>query len=215
MYAQTQNTLPLPQILSETPVGAFHRRRRIGQFRLSTLDIDRFNRLLADLGRRQQPLDCDQVVTAARLLSNGQAADAAPPCILQRLRRAETVAQMLADPNWQPANDAVLPATQVLEYLRGHEDLIPDWLPQMGRLDDAIVIDTAWPQLEGEVRSYLDYRRLRQVEAQLRGRDSDSFNFSREDWEAVRRVEAELIAHRKRVRESSYVPAPPSLFRVH
>lgn len=215
MYAQTQNAYPLPHILCESPLGGFHRRRRIGQFRLSTLDIDRFNQLLVALGRRQGPLDCDQVVTAARLLSDGQATEAAPPCILQRLRQAETVAQMLADPNWQPANDAVLPATKVLEYVRGYEDLIPDWLPQMGRLDDAIVIDTAWPRLEGEVRSYLDYRRLRQVEAQLRGRDSDSFSFDRGDWETARRIEAELLAHRKRVRESSYVPASPNLFRVH
>jgi uncharacterized membrane protein YkvA (DUF1232 family) len=215
MYAQTQITHPLPQILSESPVGAFRRRRRIGQFRLSTLDIDRFNRLLADLGRRQEPLDCDQVVTAARVLSDDQAAEAAPPCILQRLRQAETVAQMLTDRDWQPANDAVSPAQQVLDYLRGHEDLIPDWLPRVGRLDDAIVVETAWPRLEGEVRSYLDFRRLRQIEAQLRGRDSQDFRFDRTDWEVARHAEAKLIAHRKRVRESSYVPAAHDLFRVH
>lgn len=215
MHAQTQNSYPLPQILSEPPADGFRRRRRIGQFRLSTLDIERFNRLLVALGRRQEPLDSDQVVTAARLLSDGQATEVAPPCILQRLRQAETVAQLLTDPNWRPANDAVLPATEVLKYVRGHEDLIPDWLPRVGRLDDAIVIDTAWPQLEAEVLNYLDFRRLRQIEAQLRGRDYGDFRFDRGDWEVARCIEARLIAHRKRVRESSYAPAAPSLFRVH
>ncbi len=206
---------PLPAILDATPLAAPHRRRSIGHYRLNSRDLENFNQLLARLGRRQAPLDCDQLVTAARELSVPAAGDAAPPCILQRLRWAESVAQMVRDPNWAPANDAIAPAELVLDYVRSHEGLIPDWLPQVGRLDDAIVIETAWQELAPEVVSYVDFRRLRHVEARLRGCADTGFRFTRADWEEVRRVEAALSAHQRQVRESSYLPAPCAMFRIH
>src|SRR5690606_29956462 len=130
------------------------RRKSIGQFRLNSLDLDRFNRLLGRLGRLQAPLVADQVVTAARELNQGSGqTQTEPPCIAQRIQRAETVAQMVADTAWMSASasDTALPARLVAEYLREPESLIPDWLPQVGRLDDAIVLEAAWPSLADEV----------------------------------------------------------------
>ena len=94
MNAMLTTEYPLPSILylppsSRTP----GRRKNIGHFRLNSLDLERFNRLLDRLGRRQAPLVADQLVTAARELKQGDAR-AEPPCILQRVRRAETVVEM-------------------------------------------------------------------------------------------------------------------------
>ena len=206
---------PLPTVLDAAPLATPHRRRSIGPYRLDSRDLDSFNQLLARLGRRQAPLDSDQLVTAARELSVASPGDDAPACILQRLRWAESVAQMVRDPNWSPANDALAPAELVLDYVRGHEGLIPDWLPRVGRLDDAIVIDTAWQELAPEVLSYVDFRRLRHIEAELRGCEDTGFRFTRNEWERARRAEVELAAQKRRIRESSYLPAPCAMFRVH
>ncbi|MET0716974.1 MAG: YkvA family protein [Pseudoxanthomonas sp.] len=206
----------LPRVLSpETTPNRAGRRRRIGSFRLSTLDMERFNRLLSTLAGERAVLDCDQVVTAARLLADPSDPRSTPACIRQRLERADSLCSMLADRGWQPANETVEPASAVLGYLDGHNDLIPDWVPQVGRLDDAIVIETAWPRLAGEVLSYQDFCRLRLIEARLQQREVEEFRFDRKDWEVARRAEAALREHQRRVRESSYVPVAAGLFRIH
>ncbi len=217
MNAMLNTQDPLPSILYLTPSSRTPgRRKSIGQFRLNSLDLDRFNLLLGRLGRHQGPLVADQVVTAARELNQGRG-QAEPPCIAQRVQRAETVAEMVADTAWMAASnsDTVLPARLVAEYLQEPESLIPDWLPQVGRLDDAIVLETAWPRLAGEVDGYLDFRRLRRIEAGLRGCAENDFRFDRKDWLEERRIEAALNAQRRHVRETSYLPAPCAVFRIH
>jgi uncharacterized membrane protein YkvA (DUF1232 family) len=206
----------LPQVLLPgTAPGRLGRRRRIGSFRLSSLDMERFNHLLSTLTGDPAPLDCDQVVTAARQLADSCPSQSTPSCIRQRLERAGSLSGMLADRDWQPASEVATPASAVLDYLNGHNDLIPDWIPQVGRLDDAIVIEAAWPRLAGEVLSYQDFCRLRLIEARLHQQEIKTFRFDRNDWEVARRAEAGLREHQRRVRTSSYVPDAPGLFRVH
>lgn len=206
----------LPQVLlPATNPNRPSRRRRIGSFRLSSLDMERFNQLLSALAGDRTPLDCDQVVTAARLLADSCGSQSTPTCIRQRLEQAGSLSSMLADHRWQPANEVVAPASAVLDYLNGHNDLIPDWIPQVGQLDDAIVVEAAWPLLAGEVLSYQDFCRLRLIEARLHQQEIETFRFDRKDWEVARRAEAGLREHQRRVRSSSYVPEAAGLFRVH
>ena len=206
----------LPQVLlRQTNPSRPGRRRRIGSFRLSSWDLERFNALLLTLASDRTPLDCDQVVTAARLLADSSGALSTPACIRQRLDQADTLASMLADQGWEPANEAVAPASAVLGYFKGQDHLIPDWIPQVGRLDDAILIDAAWPRLAGEVVSYQDFCRLRLIEAGLHHQETAAFRFDRKDWEVARHAEAALRDHQRRVRHTSYVPEAAGLFRVH
>lgn len=215
MNALTAAANALPTILDQPASTHVGRRQRIDDFCLNLLDLDRFNRLLARLGRRSAPLNRDQLATAARELcvrnTNGDPA----PCIELRMRRADSVVRMTADPAWKPANEAMDAAGLVVGYVSEHDDLIPDRLQPYGRLDDAIVIETAWPSLAAEVENYLDFRRLRQVEAELRGCASTEFDFTRADWEQAREAEAALFAHQRAVGEHSYLPTTHGMFRIH
>src|SRR5574337_652544 len=93
--------------------------------------------------------------------------------------------------------------------------LLPRGIPQIGRLDDAILVDAAWPQLVDEVDDYLDFCRLRTIEAGLRGCDVADFAFSRDDWQQARCAEAGLKARARRAATNSYLPAPARTnFRV-
>ena len=203
---------PLPAVLEHPGSSGPGRRHRIDNFLLEQEDVDHFNQLLSRLGHPQQPLDCDCLVTAARELrgSNGQTPAA---CIRHRVRRGLAIGWMLDDPSWELPSDAAAVASEVTGYLRNPQDLIPDDLPKVGLLDDAIVVDTVWDRLAPEIASYLDFRRLRRVEAALRG--INAFTFRREEWEKARRAEVALAAHKLAAREHSYVSGAPALFRIH
>jgi uncharacterized membrane protein YkvA (DUF1232 family) len=204
---------PLPAILYRPFIG-MGRRHRINGFDLSEDSVDRFNQLLARLGR-QDGLDRDQLVSAARELCDRSILDSAPACIRERLTKIATVEQMVADGSWASANDTVNTAKTVVDYARGHDDLIPDWLPKVGRLDDAIVVETAWPQLAAEVDDYLDFCRLRALEARQRDCTVDGFAFTRSDWEQARYDEMVFAEHERKIRETSYLPSYVPLFFVH
>lgn len=217
MNAMLSTTIPLPAILDQPEFAGpgRRRRRRIENYCLTPLNVERFNNLLLRLGRRQAPLDCDQLATAARELCSRNIDTVEPPSIRQRMRQVETAALMVGDPNWTAANDAVDAARLVIDYARGIDNLIPDWVLKVGHLDDAIVVDTAWPRLADEIERYLDFCRLRDVEAGLRRCSSPARSFNRADWEQVRREQAALVAHQREVREHSYLQESASLFRIH
>ena len=208
-------TAALPTILEQPPSIHTGRREHIDDFLLVTDEIDRFNQLLVRLGRNSAPLNRDQIATAARELCARNTPGAALPCIGQQMRRVAVLSWMVADRAWSPANDANDVASTVIEYVRGTNDLIPDRLGRIGRLDDAIVVDAAWPRLAPEVESYLDFRRMRQLEVTLRGCGSAAFAFTRADWLQARTAEAAIRSHKRSIRDRSYLPAVASLFQVH
>lgn len=209
-------TRPLPAldpVAMQSNPSSRMRRHSVAGFYLGENEVDRFNAVLLTLGRTGAPLQADQLATAARGLCDGSIELSLT--VGRRMRRAAAAALMLADPAWEAANDAAAVASLVVGYVRAHNDLIPDQLPRIGRLDDAIVIDAAWPQLADEIGDYLDYRRIRHIEARLRGCDRGDFGFSRAQWEQASRAEAALAEHQRQVRDRSYLPAPVPQFRIH
>jgi len=216
MNAVLNNLEPLPATLN-APAQEPGRRRHIGDYLLDSARLECFNQLLTQLDQQRQALDPDQIASAARQLVDRPGPGNMPSCIQQRMRRAAAIDLMSVDQGWTPANDAIGPAGLVIDYVRSSYKLIPDALPQIGRLDDAIVIDAAWPLLVEEVRCYLDYCRVRQIEAALRNCRSQEFGFGREDWELARRAEVAWINHCRAVGTRSYLSAGSSAsnFRVH
>lgn len=203
---------PLPSIL-RTPFDGPTRRRCINGFQLSAPEVDRFNGVLVRLGLGQ-PLQSDQLASAGRELSRPHPHGAAP-CIRQRLRWIAVLERLLGERHWTATAGATEAAIAIVDYAHNCNDLIPDWLPRVGRLDDAIVVEAAWPQVAQDVDEYLDYRRTRRDEAARRDRSPSGFVFTRDDWEQVRYERAALAQQQRRVRESSYLPASAPVFRIH
>lgn len=215
MNAMLSTTIPLPAILDRPALTRPGRRHRIGNHCLAPLDVERFNHLLLRLGRRQAPLDRDQLVTAAGDLCSRNIDRVEPPSIRQRMRQVKTAALMVGDPDWTTTNDVVDAARLVIDYARGNDNLIPDAVPKVGRLADAIVVDAAWPRLADEIERYLDFCRLRDVAAGRRDCSSPAQGFNRADWEQAHRKQAALVAHQRAVREHCYLPEAALLFRIH
>jgi uncharacterized membrane protein YkvA (DUF1232 family) len=209
MNILTAQTLPLPACLG-ADCDPRHRRHRIGSFDISASALGRFNDLLGAVGSPQR-VDCDRLVTAARSLCQLEMSSDMPVCIRQRLRRVRAAVSMAADSRWEAPTPVIGVVRLVAAYVASNDDLIPDRVPTVGRLDDAIAIDAAWPAVGDEVRGYVDFHRLRRLVARDR---SQWAAFDRERWIVARGEEQSLLSHLQRVRSSSYVPTGVRMFRI-
>lgn len=77
-----------------------------------------------------------------------------------RLARAESLRRMLDDADWSLPAETRERGRALLAYLRVFDDLIPDDLPLLGHLDDALLIELSWSEFAGEVQDYGDYCRV-------------------------------------------------------
>jgi uncharacterized membrane protein YkvA (DUF1232 family) len=212
MNAALNELKPLPAALANGN-GNAGRRHRIGSFELDHGALEHFNRLLSVLDPRQPALAPDQLASAARELDDQLDVDRAPACILQRMRRAAVIELMLRDADWATPGEAREPAELVVAYVRGATDLIPDRLPRVGRLDDAIVVDVAWDGLAREVSDFIEFRHLRRMEWTLAG--GARTRFDRRDWAEARAARARIAQARNGRSHGSYLPSAADMFVVH
>lgn len=217
MNVPVDTVSPLPEALNHSRQSGLGRRHRIGDHELDSDAFRHFNELLEYLAFPQAPLDPDQIASAARELVAGTRQGVATHCIQQRMRRGAAIDLMAKDPDWEIRDTAAIRAEPVVVgYLHDNAALIPNAVPVVGRLDDAIIMEAAWPSLVTEIREYLAFCRLRQEEAALRGETRRHFGFTREQWQAAARAEAEWIAHCQRVDQESYLARDSaSGFRIH
>lgn len=212
MNAMLTATLPLPTCLQTGTGAAAHRRRhRIGTIDVTDAAVDRFNVTLERIGRSDLNLDGDRIATAARELRTSVAGAVPAACIRQRLLRVKAATTMIADRAWRAPDEACATVRLIVDYVASNDDLIPDAEPSVGRLDDAIVVDAAWPAIAAEVEAYADFHRLRRIATD---HGPARIGFDRDAWLQARVVEAALRAHYRSVRASSYVPHIPACFAV-
>lgn len=196
--------LPLP------PPSNDARRRQLGDLTLEDAAVARFNALLAELAPNAPRVSADQLVTLARWLQQ-QPPDQAVAILSERLARAEQLRRMLNDGDWEVDADMRERARMLTSYLQQVDDLIPDDQPLVGHLDDALLVELAWPAFRGETLDYGDFCRFRSAE-RPRGTAAER----RLAWENACLAEAALLQQRRDVRARRYAGGQPlpALFRV-
>ncbi len=206
---------PLPSNLFDPEPRPHANRHLIGDFEPDPERLLRFNRILEALSAAHPHVDVDQLATAARELIDHAPDGRIPRSIRERIRRAGAIDLMRTDPEWETEANAAIAAATAMDYLHGTEPLIPHSLPVVGWLDGAVMIEAAWPSLADEVRDYLDFCRLRRVEAGLRGESRRHFGFTRDQLDDARTAEWLWQEHCRRTGRSSYLAEDsPPRFRV-
>ena len=181
-----------------------HRRYRASSVALQGNGIQRFNDLLHELYPDAPHLDADAVASVARWLL------ALPPheaqAMLQaRLGRMDELRELLADADWRAEPALALRINKLLDYVNGNDDLIPERTPIVGRLDDALLVELAWPCVADELDDYHDFCSFREDSGQ-----HYDHHPGREDWLRSRLEEGALWEHLHRVHERHYIEPGPS-----
>jgi uncharacterized membrane protein YkvA (DUF1232 family) len=192
------------------PARALHRRRNAGPVHLDAIDIDAFNLLVHSLYPDAPHVDADAVASMARWLAAQPAAQRSS-LLRSRLGRLAELETMRRDTAWplEPAQARCIDA--ILDYVAREDDLIPDTVPVFGNLDDALLLELAWPMLAEDVDDYRDFCRFRDDVGETLGRP-----VNQSDWMRTRAEEGALWEHMHRVHAQAYVEhaAPASMFHV-
>jgi hypothetical protein len=199
---------PLPLALPVAQADA--RRQQIAGLNLADAAMLAFNFRLHEVHEQAPSVDADQLTSLARWLQSVPA-DTAKATIELRLARAESLRRMLDDPDWSLPAGVAERGRCLLAGINSLDNLIPDELPVIGNLDEALLVELSWSEFAGEVQDYLHYRRFCR-DANVRGSAAER----RSAWESACLAEASRLLHRQQVNERGYArPRPLSRsFRV-
>jgi uncharacterized membrane protein YkvA (DUF1232 family) len=106
----------------------------------------------------------------------------APNFVMTRLERLEELVAMVEDPDWQLPKEDVSRVIHALAYFANTRDLIPDDVPGLGYLDDAVMVDLVVRELSSEIKAFRDFCSFREAESQRRAKAGDERPITRMDW---------------------------------
>ena len=165
-------------------------------FELDENDLRHFQLIMDEARRAASRLAPEDIVAAAEDLLVQVPDSGAPGFIVERLNKLRLMIRMLSDLEWRlPHNDAAR-VLNALAYFAEPDDLIPDHIPGLGFLDDAIMIELVVRELKHEIEAYQDFCEYRDRQA------AKGDGASREGWLDARRKELQARMRRRRRRGS-------------
>ena len=181
-----------------------------GKHRHSVADLDfngaaivRFNDVLHSVHPDAPHVDADRIAALVQWLLDLSPKQARRE-LRQRLARVADLKRMATDRDWDTDESQRARLARLLEYINDPDDLIPDRTPRLGRLDDALLVELAWPAFADEVGDYLDFCSFRQ-EQHPRG----SPPLKRSAWIRMRMAEGALWQQLQRVHNTRYIDYGP------
>ncbi len=153
-------------------------------FDLDENDLTHFRLIMREARKTVARMPPEDIVARAETLLQDIAADSAPGFILDRIRKLRLMIRMLSDLDWRLPHREATRVLNALAYFTEPDDLIPDHIPGLGFLDDAIMVELVVRELRHEIEAYRDFCDFRESgQADGGGRSA----LSRDKWLGERR----------------------------
>lgn len=131
-------------------------------FTLDESDANYFRSLYRQAKRGAKDLDANTVIHEARgIVKQVRASKKTPPFVIDAIGVLADLVDLIQDDEYaapKRVRDEVLAA---LAYFSNPEDLIPDHVPGLGFLDDAIMVKFIEEEFSSELWGYRKFRKLR------------------------------------------------------
>jgi len=188
------DTLPL----SEPPPAAAMAAPSLGEEAVA-----RFDALLHELNPGAVHVDAPRLRALCAWLAT-LPPQAARAVIDDRLRQGDHLRALLADADWDAGAALRERLARLVAYLDQDDDLIPDGEPLLGRLDDALLLELAWPAFATEAAEYGDFAAYRAETGFIEAGPAADAATRRAAWLRDRLAEIALWRHHQRVNDSHY-----------
>jgi len=128
---------------------------------LSERDLKHFLRELRRAREAVGIADDEEILGAADELVASLRRTELPDFVTARLAKLELMLAMMRDDDWELDAQERNPVLSALAYLCDPEDIIPDNIPGIGLLDDAVMVELAFRELRHQIDAYEDFCRYR------------------------------------------------------
>ena len=168
-------------------------------FELSDQDLEHFVAAQRSATKAAGNKSAEEVIAAAVALLTEAKKTEVPDFIGSRLAKLDNLIAMLRDEGWDLPDEDRKRVMAALIYFADPSDVIPDSVPVLGYLDDAIMIELCVRELTHEIDAYEDFCDYRQNEASQRGEDPAAVG--RAAWLESRRDELQNRMRNRRERD--------------
>lgn len=172
-------------------------------FELDDDDLKHFRLIMLEARKAAASLTPEEIVAGAEVLLGQVQASGVPPFISERLDNLQIMIRMLKDHEWRLLGAEATRALNALAYFTEPEDLIPDHIPGVGFLDDAIMVELVIRELEHEIEAYRDFCDFRSTQRPKPGIKRKTSDVTREQWLDKHREELQSRMRRRRRRVSN------------
>lgn len=161
-------------------------------------DLKHFRLIMREARNTAMRLQPDDIVASADQLLRDVDQRKIPKFVVNRLQKLEIMIEMLTDHEWRLPQKDTARVLNALAYFTDPEDLIPDHIPGIGLLDDAIMIELVVRELKHEIEAYGDFCEFRREQPYSRGVKAKTTDLTREQWLDKRRKSLQDRMRRRR-----------------
>lgn len=168
-------------------------------FTLSDQDLDHFQKVVDKAKKAIADQESHaSIEAAARQLIEDARSSELPEFISERLSKLEVVINMVGDEEWRLSQEERNRVIGALVYFCDPEDIIPDHIPGLGFLDDAIYVEIVIRELKAEIDSYEEFCAFRSAEEERRKAKGQDPHVEREEWLADKRASLHAKMRKRR-----------------